>query len=335
MYPTTEIKRMDQSLTTAEFNLEMSRRGFITHLVFPPIEVGEQSSNFPKLTAAGLLEPPQDDHWAEDTKANSGRGSFEQDSYQTSRHAWEEPVTDRMVKRYRNEVNAEEVARDRCIDVIARNYEIAGAAKTFDTAVYGNNAVATPWSTKATADPIADVDAQREAFVTQAGMAPNSLVLSESALINMIRTDRLEDLLKYSGEYTMTELARREVLPQLGELLRLQRIVVAGEDAVKLTSKRGQPAAFGRIWDRDKALLARIDASRDLETPAATLGRTIMWSEDDLGLPGADGEGLAIAVDERPDGGVKGKIVRAYSEYDLKSLHTQAGRLLTNLAPAA
>jgi len=329
--PNTVINRFDLSLSTAEFSLAMNRKGYIGHLVFPPIPVGKQSSSFARIPIEALLTPVEDTE--RKPKSGYSRDDFEweTDNYNTKDHGVEETIDDRQVKMYASEIRAEQIARDRGVNRVLQAYEVACAAAAFDTAVFTGaytSTPTTPWSTAASADPLADVDRWRELFITNCGMKPNALVLEHKALIAMIRTARIEDLIKYSGQDDPKAL--RRALPQLADLLQLERIIVA-DSPVKNTGGRGAAATISRVWDATKAQLARIYDGADLEAPEAQLGRTIQWSEEAGALPGSDDMGIGVIIEEYPENAVRGSVIRVRTDYQIKRLHTQAGMLITSL----
>lgn len=329
--PTTVINRFDLSLTMGEFNLEMNRRGYIGHRVFPPLAVGRQSAEFARIPVEALLTPVEDTKRKPKSGYNRDDYEWETDSYATNEHGVEETLDERQVRIYRNEINAEMIARDRAVNRVLQAYEVACAAAALDTGYFTGAytaALGTPWSTAASADPIDDIDDAREAFITNCGMKPNALVMEHKAFIAMIRTDRVEDLIKYSGNTDPTAL--RRAAAQLSDLLQIERLIIA-DSPVKNTAGRGATPTLGRVWDSSKVLMARIYDGNDLEAPEAQLGRTIQWSEEAGPLPGAEGEAIGVIVEQYGENAVRGDVVRARTDYQIKRLHKPAGYLLTNV----
>lgn len=339
--PKTAITRLDLSLSFNEFSAELNRRKFIGHRVFPPLSVGLQSADFAKIPAEALLTPIEDTTRAPRGDYKDDDWEWETDNYATTEHGVRESVDDRQLKIYRNEIRAEAISRDRTINRIAQAYEAAAAAAAFDASYFTGNYTAAvtgtgyggyAWTDKTHADPVKDIDKAREVFVTNCGTAPNALVMEETALLAMLRTSRIEDVVKYTG--SLDALTARRLLPQLVDLLQLEQIVVA-QAPVKNTAGKGQDPTFARIWDTTKALLCRIYSGPDLEAPEAFLGRTIMWSEETGNIPGAGDEGIGILVEEYREEARRGGVIRGRTDYQIKRFHKPAGLLLTGVTASA
>ena len=336
--PSNAITRLDLSLSFSEFNAALNRKKFIGHLVFPPLSVGVQNNTFRKIKAEHLMPPIEDTKRA--PKGTYKRDDFEwgTDSYATDEHGVEEPTDDRQLKMY-PEVTAEAINRDRCVTRIAQAYENTAATLAFDTAYFTgsytqalssatNGFAGVKWNVPATAKPIEDMDAARKLFKTNSGHSPNALAIAEESLLYILRSAEVMDVIRYSGQ--LDSLVVQKLIPQLAEVFRLEKIVVA-DSPMKNTAGHGAAATFTRIWGSDKALLFRYDDGPDLENPEPSLGRTIMWSEESGPLPGSDGEGMGVLVEEYREEQRRGGIIRGRTDYVIKRLHKPAGLLLTAL----
>lgn len=341
--PKQAIIRQDLSMTLAEFSTAMNRKKYIGHLVFPPLSVGEQSSEFAILPAAALLTPIEDTKRAPKGGYSRGDWEWDKDDYATTEHGVEEVVDDRLVKIYRNEINAESISRERAVNRVAQAYEATAAALAFDTTYFDGDhtkSVVTdtasgfhgkPWSDKTDADPIQDIDAGREVFAANCGHEPNAMVLDHSALLKVIRTARVEDLVKPTGRLDDQTIAK--LMPQLQEVFQLEKIIVA-DSPIKNTAGHGAAAKFSRIWNNNYALLCRIYDGEDLEYPEPFLGRTLMWSEEAGPLPGADSDGIGVLVEEYREENRRGGVIRARTDYEIKRFYKPAGLLLQNVMTA-
>jgi len=337
--PTTAITRLDLSMSFSEFSAAMNRMKFIGHRVFPPLVVNENSETFRVIKAQSLITPIENTKRA--PKGEYARDDWEwgTDSYKTDEHGVEEITDDRQLKMY-HEVDAEAINRDRALNRVAQAYENTAAGLAFDTAYFTGDytidvdATTTlgrsgeKWSVKASADPIADIDAARDQFITNSGHSPNALVLEEAALRSCLRTDRIEELTKYTGQ--IDSLMMRNLVPQLQDLFRLEKIIVA-DAPIKNTAGRGQDPTLSRVWGTDKALLCRIYDGPDIEAPEPFFGRTIMWGEEMGPLPGSNGEGMGVLVEEYREESRRGGVIRARTDYDIKRFYKPAGLLLTNV----
>src|ERR1035437_7139772 len=178
--PSTTITRLDLSSTFYEFNLEMSRRGFIGPQVLRPRMVGIQAADVGKIPIASLLQL-QDDTRASGSGYHRGDFKFDKFSYSTNEHGWEEPLDDRNLKIYADIFDAESISASRAMDFVMRNFEVAVKNAVFDTSVFdsasayatghGGTSVAGAlagssgsnyyWTAKATCTPIDDVEYAR------------------------------------------------------------------------------------------------------------------------------------------------------------------------------
>lgn len=333
-FPSSAINRFDLSLAYSQFNLAASRKGFIAHRVLAPIAVSLQATAFLKVLIASVLNKTETTKRA--PKAGYRRDDYEwsQDSYSTEDHGVEEVVDDRSIKMYGNEIRAEQIHRDRAIDRLLRAFEVEGAAAVFNTATWTGasltTAVGTAWSNKANCDPVANVDAAKDKVVENIGQAANAIILEEKCFRNALRSDRIEGLVKYSGSDDPKSLVKRGVAV-LQDLFQLEHIIVAGQ-AVKNTADKGQTPSLSRIWDSTKAMVCRVaEAGSDLEDHNPCIGRTIMWQEENGAIPGAEGDEMAVLVEEYREENRRGGIIRARNDRVFKILHAEAGHLLTGL----
>lgn len=325
--PTTAITRHDLSLTYSEFNEMANRRGFIGLRVLPAVPVLVQAAQFNKIKVASLMGPIEDTVVAPDGAYKFDDFEWAHDSYTTEDHGVAERLGDRRLKMY-GEFNAELIHRRRAVNRVLMAFEDAVAAAVFNTGTWTGadlaTAVTIPWTNKANATPVDDIDGAIESCKDSSGMKPNALILSDFALRKMKRTAQIEDLLKYSGRDDPKNLG---LLSGLRDLFDLEDILVA--DGFKNTAKRGQTPELGRLWATTMAMVAHVTSSQDLEDPNPTIGRTIMWGEENAALPGAGTSEPGVIVEEYRDEGRRGSVIRARADYQIKILHPAAGHLLT------
>ncbi len=330
--PTTAINRFDLSMSYHEFALLANRAKFIGLRALPPVGVGVQSSKFLRINVESLLKKLEGTERA--PGATYKRDTFEwtQDSYATDEHGVEETLDDRTIKMYRNEINAERVHALRAVNRVLMSYEDAVASAVFNTTTWTGAALTTsvsalPWSTAATAKPITDIDAAIEKVKSSSGMAPNTLIVTDFALRKMKRTAQIEDLLKYSGHDDPKNLG---ILSGLRELFGLEQILVA--EGFKNTADPGQSTAFARLWDVTMAMVCHVNTTNDdLEDPSPNIGRTIMWADENVAIPGADDAEPGVIIEEYREERRRGSTIRARMDRQIKILHAEAGHLLTGV----
>lgn len=308
--------RPDLAASFQEFDLEMSRMGFVAHKVLPVFEAAVSSGNFGKITVESLLQ-------ARNTNRSAGGGysrgkwTFTTDSWTTEEHGAEEPIDDRTKRAYANYFDAEMVCTGRARDAVLRNAEQRAAALIFDTAAITPTAVSTEWSTVGSATPVTDVEAEIKAFRAAIGFKPNAILLPWVAFRNLRNNAQILDRIKYSGIHDPTpEKITAEVLAQVFDLK-----YVFVPDAMKNTADSGQDVTFGEIWDDEYVAILRVAETNDIQEPC--VGRTFHWSED--------GSQILGTVETYRDEPIRADVVRVRHDVDEKRLYTQCCRLLSNI----
>lgn len=325
--PTTEITRLDLSLTYAEFSLRANRRGFVGHLVFPPLIVAKQASDFLRVTIASVLGKIEDT--LRKPKGTYKRGDFEftKDSYSTDDHGVEEPIDKRQEKLYSDEMQIDRIHRDRALNRVLQRYEFDCAAAAFDGAI-ASAAAGTKWDVTATADPVADVDDGREALGNTCGQEPNAMLLPYPAFIKCIRTARVEELIKYSGHTDPKTLIRAR--DALADLFDIEEIIIP-KTPRKNTADDGQAPVLAHVWDQTQVLLFHRETSDDLENVIPQFGRTYMWSEENDGLPGGEEDSIGAIIEEYEEPQTRARVIRALNDRQIKTLHKECGRRITGV----
>lgn len=340
--PSTAVTRLDLSLTYQEFNIYANLQKFIGLKVLPPMGVELEAADFPKVALASLLTKIEDTERAPRAGYNRDSWEWTKDSYVCAEHGVEETVDDATVERYGDVVRVEQIAVMRAVNRILQRLEYDIAAAVFNTTTWTGSslttAVGTAWTTKATADPIADIDAAHEKVSTGCGEDANTLVLTKKGFRSLIRTDRVEGLLKYDASELLVALSTgqnqsmvSEIVSGLKELLQVQQILVGR--GFKQTADKGQTASLSRMWDDTKAMLCVVHddgIDGDLESPSPQIGRTIFSTKNGEPIPGSDDGGLgSLLFDEYREESVRGGIMRPRNKRGIKILHPQAGHLLT------
>ncbi len=340
--PSTAITRLDLSISYAEFSLIANMQKFIGLQVLPPLGVAQEAAEFLKIKIATLLTK------IEETKrkplAGYARDTYEwdTDNYAVEEHGVEEPVDDATVEKYGDVVRTELIATMRAINRVLQRLEYDIAAAVFNTGTWTGAALTTaigvPWTTAATADPIADIDAAHEKVSAGCGEDANTLVLTKKGFTSMIRTARLEGLLKYDASELLVALNNgqnqkmvSEIVSGLKDLLQVEKILVGR--GFKNTADKGQVASMSRQWDNTKAMLCCVKddgLDGDLQNPSPQIGRTIFTNKNNEPLPGSDDAGLgSLIMEEYREDATRGTIIRPRNKRQVKILHAAAGHLLT------
>ncbi len=316
--PSTAIELGVLGASLMEFDLAVNRLGFIASRVFPIFNVMKSSSKFGRVTLEALLQK-QSDLRTSGSDYPRGNFRFEQDSYNTEEHGFEEPIDDREAALYQDFLDAVEISGNRAMDVVLRNMEERVKDKVFNTVVFTGasltTAVAVAWSDKANSKPITDVNDAIQKVYDASGLRANTLAISWKTWMNLLDNNQVIDRIKFSGldDPKMVSLAA------MATVFKVDQILVGG--ATVNTANQAQAASLSSLWDDDKAQVFVMDDSTDLRRP--TLGRTFNWTTD-----GGSAEGrVEMYRDERS----RSQIVRARLDTDEKLLLKEAGHLLTNI----
>ncbi len=339
--PSTAITRLDLSLSYREFSLIANQKKFIGLKVLPALGVSQEAAEFPRIKIENLLTKVEDTKRA--PRGGYNRDSYEwtTDSYAVEEHGVEEPVDDATIERYGDVIRVEQVATMRAINRILQRLEYDISAAVFNTTTWTGSALTTtlgtPWTTASTADPVGDIDAAHEKVSLGCGEDANTLVLTKKGFTSMIRTTRLESLLKYDAAAVLIALNNgqnqtmlSDVYAGLKQVLNVDKILVGR--GFKNTADKGQTPSLSRGWNSTMAMLCVSNDdgfNGDLESPVPTLGRTIFTTKNGEPLPGADdaGEG-SLLFDEYRDDTVRGSIIRPRNKRQVKILHKECGHLL-------
>jgi hypothetical protein len=326
------------SISYQEFSLRANRKGFIGLQVLPAIGVMYQQAKFLRVKIASVLGPIEDTHRNPDGTYKRSDFEWDQDSYLCEEHGVEETLDDALLKIY-PEIRAEQIKVERAINRVLQALEQEIAAAVFNTTTWTGSAYtlaagvvggssALPWSTKASAIPIQDIDGAIEKVKANCGVKPNALVVTDYGLRKLKRTDQIENLLKYSGHDDPKDLGSTA---GLAELFGLEKIIVA--DGFYNANSMGATAgpSLTRLWDRTMAMVCHISDSQDIEDPEPRIGNTIFFSEENAAIPSdGDGEG-SLVIEEYREEDRRGGTYRARDHRQVKILHPEAGFLITGV----
>lgn len=324
--PSTALTRLDLSSTFTEFDLAASRMGFIGPQVLRPRLVGLQSADVGKLPIEALLQAP-DTSRARGAGYRRGTFEFTKFNYSTNEFGWEEVLDERDLALYRDIIDAEGVSAQRAVDFVLRSYEVAVAAKVYDTSVWTGASLTTAltneWDDKTNATPIEDIEAARLLIQAGSGLMPNALIMNRKQYHHLRNCDQMVNRIKYAGFDDPKSLSRAAI----AEMLELDMIIVAGGDNIKNTAKEGQDVTTASIWSDEYMMLAKVATSDDPREPC--VGRTFIWTGDGVGAAGT-AEELAVVIEQYREEKVRGDIYRVRTEHGLEIMYPQAAHLLSN-----
>lgn len=326
--PQSAIQRVELGSTYEEFNLAMSRNGFIGHRVLVPRFVQQQSSKVPQIPLNQLLlnvDPTS----GEQSDSERGNWEFTNYTFATIAKKWEEVVHDRLSAIYRDLFEMETISANRAEDFLLRKFERECATAAFDTAVYTTTQAATAtFSTKATATPVADILTLLKTVEDNCGQTPNVVYMDRSLYREAKETDEVVDRLKYSG----IDDPKRIGPAALAALFDVDEVVIAGKlqtgfsgVVVENTANEAAAASLSRIWDTTKVGVARVATGPDPQETC--LGRSLLWSRWNASL--GPGGALAVMMDQYREESHEADIFRARADWDIISLTTACCGILT------
>lgn len=341
--PATAISRFDLAMSYSEFSTEATQKKFIGLQVFPPVSVSQERASFRRINVESLLKKPEDTRRAPRSEYNRDSFEWHEDSYAVEEHGVEEVSDDAENEMYGDILRGEVFAVQRGVHRVLQSLEQECADAAFSTTTFTGaltTAVATAWSDKSLADPIADVDVAREAVKSSCGMAPNTVVMTDVDFISCIRSDRLEGLLKYDASAILLAMnggADQEVLQEshtgLARLFNVERVLVG--QAFKNTADDGQTASLARYWTAGRVQVCHVNddgMNGDLSAAMPSIGRTIWSTQNGEPLPGVSDGGLdSLIFDEYREENVRGSVYRPRNKRQVKVLHPEAGHLLTGI----
>lgn len=350
--PSTAISRFDLSLSYSEFSLLANQRKFIGLKVLPPVGVSQEAANFVKIPVESLLTKPETTARAPYGHYNRDHANWTADSYACTEHGVEEVADDAIVERYGDIIRVEQMAVIRAVNRVLQSLEqdIADAVMNTTTwsgsslqsdidTVNGSVTSGEKWTNKTSADPIADIDWAREKVKSNCGMAPNTVVMSDSDFINCMRTQRIEGLLKYDAMELLLSIQggrNTEVVNSaasaLASLFQVDKVLVGR--SFKSTTDKGQATAFSRFWTAGRVMVCHSNddgMAGDLEAAMPNIGRTIFSTKNGEPLPGSDDAGYgSLIFDEYREEQTRSSIFRPRNKRQVKILHVEAGHLLIN-----
>jgi hypothetical protein len=309
--------RPDIAESFEEFDLEMNAAGFIASLVAPVRQTGSAAGHFGIVPVEELLN-------REAKKRERGgyqRSSFkfEPTTYSTQEYGLEELVDDKEEKLYRSYLQLEIVTGRRCYHGLLASYERRVAELLTSTATFGDAACTATWRDYENAVPIDDIERESQLFYDEAGMWPNTLIVTKKRFRDLRQSFQIIDRIKHwGGDDPKTKGIQKSILAALFDV---ENIHIA--NAVRKTSAEGATTALGSIWDDDKAILALVQPGDDIQTP--TVARTFHWSEDSE---------LDGVVESYRDESVRADVIRCRHQTGEKVMYSALGRIITGVGAA-
>jgi hypothetical protein len=316
--PTSSLAtlRPDIAGSLEEFDLQANMLGFVGLLIAPVFEAVKSSGKFGRIPLEQILQT-KNTRRAPGGAYNRGDWKFEDDSFETEEHGWEEPVDDREAAIYADYFDAEVISAVRARNVVLEAHE----RRVIDivNAVANTNAAGTAWTDTASATPITNVRAALEALYGRIGGVVSRVegVISWKRFQYLRDNAQIIDRIKSNGE---TSVQRGNINAQMiANALGINRLHIAG--SVKNTANQQQTASLGSLFSDTKFLLFVPPASNDIRQPCFM--RTIHWGED--------GSQIGGVIETYRDESVRSDIVRNRMDTDEKVMYDAAAQVITGI----
>lgn len=313
--------------TFQQLDLELNRRGLVVARMMTPFEVPAASGPFKKIKLASLLAAlgadttrgPKGDY-------NEGEYEFEEDSYKTVEHGWEEPIDDAEANMYRNFLQMEEVAAMRAWEVLLTRLEARGLAVAIDATVSASrNANATAvWTNYASAVPMDDVKAARRAVWLRTGRRPNVVAMAYETFEDCRRCAQVTDAIASKGAGSSIKPSDINAA-MLAQVFDVEEVVVA--DSVKNSANVNATSTIASVFPEDKVWLGVRSSSNDYRDPC--FGRILHWGGD--GSVINESESVIGVVETYRWEKTRGDRLRVRHQTQEKALYPEMAQVITTV----
>jgi hypothetical protein len=262
---------VDRYLTNiSEMYLQDEDR-FVGDRAFPIVPVAKASDLFVKF--------PKEFFWRDEYRVRPLGGKAEvasytvtSDSYSVEEYALAHKIDDRVRANADDPIDPDRAAVRMLTQQAMVHRDKRWASKFFVTANWSTQLTGAAdtdfvqWQ-KTTSTPVLDVDTWSDTMDALTGMRPNVLVLGADVWKQIRSNSDIREVIKY----TQTGIPTMDLV---ASFFGLDKIIIAR--GLETTSKEGQTATFGRIFNAQDGLLLHAAPSPALETPSA--GYTFAWT---------------------------------------------------------
>ncbi|MEY2855618.1 MAG: hypothetical protein RL030_2750 [Pseudomonadota bacterium] len=291
---------------------------FTANLIAGRIDVPNAAGTLKRIPREAMTKDPN-------TVGRGGDGNYQEVTwgdetftYLTKEQGLQAPIDENAKAQTSLYYDAQKAATRIVLSKLLRMHEKDVASKVFNTTTFTGasltTAVGVPWSTPATATPIADVNAAKVKVRQNCGRKANALILSWTAWQNLKETTQI--LNRINGGATSDKPAFAQMAMVAG-LMELDRIIIAG--GIKDTAKQGQNFTAADIWDATKAMVGYVNPSPSLYD--INLCNAYNWE--------GDGGSFDFTVEEYWDEPTRRTVVRARRQIGVKVEYSECGHLLT------
>lgn len=333
----TTVTRWDLAMSSSEFSVLANMKGFAATKFFPIVGVENLNDKFGKLKLDSLNDKPIDTRRAADGSYREGTFEFTEDTYHLDDHGLQEKLDRQQKKRYGHLIRSDVAARIRLVHNMMLGLEndvitlLSDSVGHFANGPLGDNsarstAVSVPWSTAATATPLANINAAASLVEPRTGgLTPNTLFITKPKWRDLLATAEMKSYAVGGGGDARAPLT----VQQVAQLLGLERIVFIGG------YYRSSATANTAFWNNTVGYVgyvSPISPGADLTQVEPTPGYTLI-TDDGIGVvPGAPADGgPPLVFEEWYDPNVRADKLRARNYRGIKTLQMQCLQRLTNL----
>lgn len=261
--------RADLGVAFHEYSPRRAR--YIAREILPVLPLGKEAATI-SVTKRKNLTIPQTKH-ANGATYNRVELYMDDLAYICVDHGLEGQITDRDREKYADDFDAE-LEKTQAVKIkllLAREKRIKELI--FNTTtwtgsdLYTDNSSA-PWDAAGTGI-IKQVQTAREKVRLNCGVPAETMIISESTLINMMNNTEIKA--KFPGATVITEAMLRA---QMGAIMGITNLLVG--QAVYNSAGEGQDFSGSEIWPDDYAMVAVL-GEEGLPMTEPQLGRTILW----------------------------------------------------------
>lgn len=292
--------RNDLADAFEEFDLEANMMKLVGLDVLPLLDVSLAHGTYPNIPIKELMRRPLSEEAtpAGNAYRRAPNGGYIEDdfgfteaSYTTQEHGLVGRVDRNQAAHYRSHFDHELAVTTWIRHRLMVQHELRVATAAFDTTRFTGSQThaagnvsnpgpggATPWSTHASADPVADVFHAKRGVWDTFGVMPDTMVINELAFQHLRLVDDIQTRLLASGMPGETpSIQPRITAAKLAEVLDLDEVIVAGaaEDA---NNANAATFAAQYIWGASALVFKK---ARRSTIDEVALGHTLHWGEDD------------------------------------------------------
>lgn len=310
-----------EDLAAAYLEFDPASDGMIGDIVLPMMPVNKRRGQYGVVPREAFLSAPNTKRTPKAATATS-EWDPENASFQLVEYAHKGFVDRVLEEDFDTYMNLQEIETQRNARIIATDAERDAANLIFNTTSFpttGGSAkgaqVSNAWNT-ANGTPLEDIEAGLTFIEENFGVEANALIINRQIHRTLSLNEQVRDAILQVFGVVKPGLIPAE---QLGTILNVPRLIVAGGSVVYNSAKPGQPAAISRIWSSNFALLTRIDEGRDIQRPQ--LGRTFTLADKSEG----------IMIDSKEEWDPDGTWIRARRHMQRKLSPDPVGYLMENI----